>query len=102
MQARWGQGDPGYKLKAEFNDTKHTRGVLSMARSQDPNSAGCQFFVCHAEAPHLDNQYTAFAALESGLDTLDKIANVQCGGPERSTPLQPVKLEQAILMPVMK
>ncbi len=101
-QALWGQGDPGYKIKAEFNDTKHTRGVLSMARSADPNSAGCQFFVCHATAEHLDNQYTAFGALESGLDVLDKIANLQCGGPERSTPLQPVKLEQAVVMPVLK
>lgn len=102
MQARWGTGDPGYKIKAEFNDTKHTRGVLSMARSADPNSAGSQFFICHADAAHLDNQYTAFAALESGLDVLDKIANVQCGGPERSTPLQPIRLEQAIVMPVLK
>ena len=73
-----------------------------MARSADPDSAGSQFFVCHADAAHLDNQYTAFGALESGLDVLDKIANVQCGGNERSTPLQPVKLEQAIVMPVMK
>jgi peptidyl-prolyl cis-trans isomerase B (cyclophilin B) len=102
QQARWGTGDPGYKVKAEFNDTKHTRGTLSMARSADPDSAGSQFFVCHADAAHLDNQYTAFGALESGLDVLDKIANVQCGGNERSTPLQPVKLEQAIVMPVMK
>lgn len=99
---RWGTGDPGYKIKAEFNDTKHVKGVLSMARSQDPNSAGSQFFVVHADASHLDNQYTAFGALESGLDVLDKIANVQCGGPERSSPLQPIKLEQAIVMPVLK
>ena len=102
MQARWGQGDPGYKIKAEFNDTKHTRGVLSMARTSDPDSAGCQFFVCHATAEHLDNQYTAFGALEAGLDTLDKIANVQVGGPSRSTPLEPVVLQHAVVLPVLK
>ena len=101
-QARWGTGDPGYKIKGEVNDTKHVRGVLSMANSGSPDTAGSQFFICHADAPHLNQGYTAFAALESGLDTLDKIANVPCGGPERSSPMQPVKLEQAILMPVLK
>src|SRR5450432_4832210 len=59
-QARWGTGDPGYKVKAEFNNKPHTRGVLSMARSQDPDSAGSQFFICHGTAKSLDHQYTAF------------------------------------------
>jgi peptidyl-prolyl cis-trans isomerase B (cyclophilin B) len=54
-----GTGGPGYQIKAEFNDTKHVKGILSMARSQDPNSAGSQFFVCHGEAAFLDRQYTA-------------------------------------------
>ncbi|MGE3174710.1 MAG: peptidylprolyl isomerase [Planctomycetota bacterium] len=102
MAARWGTGDPGYKINAEFNDTKHTRGVLSMARSSDPNSAGSQFFIVHADSSHLDNQYTAFGALEAGLDTLDKIASVPCGGPQRSAPIQPVILEQAVVLPVTK
>ena len=57
---RWGTGDPGYKIKAEFNDKPHVRGVLSMARSQDPNSAGSQFFICHGDPRFLDKQYTAF------------------------------------------
>jgi peptidyl-prolyl cis-trans isomerase B (cyclophilin B) len=96
MQARWGQGDPGYKLKAEFNDTKHTRGVLSMARSRDPNSAGSQFFVVHAEhAPHLDGQYTAFGKVEEGLEVLDDIASVDCsfgGGGEKSTPKERIEI----------
>ena len=69
-----GTGDPGYRIPAEFNDVKHVRGILSMARSSDPNSAGCQFFVMHGEAPGLNGQYTAFGQLESGLETLDKIA----------------------------
>ncbi|MDB5296930.1 MAG: ppiB1 [Phycisphaerales bacterium] len=70
-----GTGGPGYMVKAEFNEMKHTRGVLSMARSSDPNSAGSQFFVMHADAPFLDNQYTAFGKATSGLDVVDKIVN---------------------------
>ena len=62
-QARWGTGDPGYKIKAEFNDKKHVRGVLSAARSQDPDSAGSQFFICHGSPASLDHQYTAFGKL---------------------------------------
>jgi len=68
-----GSGDPGYKLKAEFNKRKHTRGVLSAARSSDPNSAGSQFFLMHDTAPHLDGQYTAFGQATSGLEVIDKI-----------------------------
>ena len=98
----WGQGDPGYKINAEFNDTKHVRGVLSMARSQDPNSAGSQFFICHKDAPHLDKQYTAFGALEKGLDVLDAIGTTAVGGPQGSTPVTPVVLFHAIVLPVAK
>ena len=83
---QWGTGDPGYKIKAEFNDRKHQRGVISMARSRNPDSAGSQFFICHATAPHLDRQYTAFGKLIKGEDTLDKIATTPVGGPQGSLP----------------
>jgi len=79
-QDRWGQGGPGYTIKAEFNDKAHVRGVLSMARSQDPNSAGSQFFICHGDPRFLDRQYTAFGKLIKGDDVLEKIA---------TTPTQP-------------
>ncbi len=100
--ATWGQGDPGYKIDAEFNDLKHVRGTLSMARSSDPNSAGSQFFVCHKDASHLDGQYTAFGALESGADVLDTIATTPVGGPQGSTPNTPVVLFHALVLPVKK
>ena len=73
MEARWGTGDPGYKIKAEFNDRHHDRGVISMARSQDPDSAGCQFFICTGNPRFLDHQYTAFGKLIKGDDVLEKI-----------------------------
>lgn len=73
-QSQWGTGGPGYQIKAEFNDKAHLRGVLSMARSQDPNSAGSQFFICHGEPRFLDKQYTAFGKLIKGDDVLEKIA----------------------------
>ena len=70
----WGTGGPGYQIKAEFNDKAHTRGVLSMARSNDPHSAGSQFFICHGDPRFLDRQYTAFGILIKGDDVLEKIA----------------------------
>ncbi len=70
----WGTGDPGYKIDAEFNDHSHVRGVVSMARSNDPNSAGSQFFICHGAPTFLDHQYTAFGKLIKGDDVLEKIA----------------------------
>ena len=73
-QSRWGTGGPGYQIKAEFNDRSHVRGVLSMARSQDPDSAGSQFFICHGDPRFLDKQYTAFGKLIKGDDVLEKIA----------------------------
>ena len=72
-KSRWGTGGPGYQIKAEFNDKPHERGVLSMARSNDPNSAGSQFFICHGEPRFLDRQYTAFGKLIKGDDVLEKI-----------------------------
>ena len=77
-----GMGGPGYSIKGEFssngikNDLKHTEGVLSMARAYNPDSAGSQFFIMHKAAPHLDGQYAAFGKLTSGLEVVDKIANV--------------------------
>jgi len=68
-----GMGGPGYKVKAEFNDRKHVHGTLAMARSQDPDSAGSQFYICFAPAPHLDGQYTIFGQITEGLDVLDQI-----------------------------
>jgi len=68
-----GMGDPGYKLKAEFNDKPHKRGILSMARAGDPDSAGSQFFICVADAMFLNGQYTAFGEVLSGMEVADKI-----------------------------
>jgi len=70
-----GTGGPGYTIDAEFNDVRHQRGVLSMARSQDPNSAGSQFFICVKDALFLDGQYTAFGRVIEGLEVADKIVN---------------------------
>jgi peptidyl-prolyl cis-trans isomerase B (cyclophilin B) len=74
-RATHGTGGPGYTIKAEFNDTAHTRGIVSMARSQDPNSAGSQFFVCVADARFLDRQYSAFGRVVRGMEVADKIVN---------------------------
>jgi peptidyl-prolyl cis-trans isomerase B (cyclophilin B) len=70
----WGTGDPGYKIKAEFNKKSHVRGVISMARSNHPDSAGSQFFICHGDPKFLDGQYTTFGQLIKGDDVLEKIA----------------------------
>ena len=78
-----GVGGPGYSIRGEFtsngfrNDLKHTRGVLSMARTMAPNSAGSQFFIMHADAPHLDGQYASFGKVTEGLDVVDAIASVR-------------------------
>ncbi len=75
-QDLWGTGNPGYQVKAEFNDRGHQKGVLSMARAQHPDSAGCQFFVCNGDASFLDGQYTAFGTVVEGMDTLDAISDI--------------------------
>ena len=85
-----GTGGPGYQVKAEFNKKKHTRGVLSAARSQSPDSAGSQFFLMHADAPHLDGQYTAYGQITSGLEVVDKIAAAPTGANDR--PRNPAKI----------
>jgi peptidyl-prolyl cis-trans isomerase B (cyclophilin B) len=82
-ESAWGTGGPGYTIKAEFNDRSHTRGVLSMARSNDPHSAGSQFFICHGNANFLDRQYTAFGKLIQGDDVLEKIATTPTQQPDR-------------------
>ena len=74
-EQQWGTGGPGYTIKAEFNNRPHVPGVISMARSPDPDSAGSQFFICHGEAKSLDHKYTAFGKLIKGTDVLEKIAN---------------------------
>lgn len=101
-QAEWGKGGPGYTIKGEVNDLKHERGVMSMAHSGSPDSAGSQFFICHKEAKHLDGGYTAFGALEAGADVLDAIATTPVGGPQGSTPVTPVELFHAIVVPANK
>jgi peptidyl-prolyl cis-trans isomerase B (cyclophilin B) len=79
-RAKHGIGGPGYTIKAEFNDTSHARGVVSMARAQDPNSAGSQFFICVADARFLDRQYSAFARVVRGMEVADKIVNAPRDG----------------------
>ena len=92
-----GMGGPGYKIKGEFtangfrNDLKHTRGVLSMARAMDPNSAGSQFFIMHEDSPHLDGQYAAFGKLIEGIEVVDKIASVRTDYQDR--PLEPQQID---------
>ena len=92
-----GTGSGPNQLDAEFNDTRHVLGTLSMARSADPNSASCQFFICLGEASFLDNQYTAFGQIDDdeSLETLKKIGKVEVrdvGSGEASTPVEAVKI----------
>ena len=93
-----GMGGPGYTIKGEFarngfkqNTLKHTRGVLSMARSMMPNSAGSQFFIMHANAPHLDGDYAAFGIVLDGMDVVDQIANTPTGFQDRPVQDQRIK-----------
>ena len=94
-EGQYGQGGPGYSVKAEFNDRSHQRGVLSMARSSDPDSAGSQFFICLGDASFLDKKYTAFGKLIKGDDVLEKIGNtpVTVANGENSKPTSRVGLE---------
>lgn len=86
-----GTGGPGYKIKAEFNERSHKRGVISMARSQDPNSAGSQFFICHGDPTFLDRQYTAFGKLIKGDDVLEKLATCETARQDRPVKRQGVE-----------
>ena len=84
-----GMGGPGFSIKGEFringvdNTLRHTRGVISMARSMSPNSAGSQFFIMHADSPHLDGQYAGFGKVTEGIETVDEIASVKTGYSDR-------------------
>ena len=98
---QWGQGDPGYKIKAEFNDHPHVRGVLSMARSASPDSAGSQFFICHGTASSLDHKYTAFGKLIKGDDVLEKIANTPVTADKRGEPSKPTKRVEVISVKIV-
>lgn len=92
-----GMGDPGYSIKGEFaqngvkNTLKHTRGVISMARAMDPNSAGSQFFIMHKDAPHLDGAYAAFGKVVEGIEVVDAIARTRTNYNDK--PLTPVVIE---------
>ena len=97
-----GMGGPGYQIKGEFssngvkNTLKHTRGVISMARSMQPNSAGSQFFIMHQNAPHLDGSYAAFGKLVEGFDVLDRIAGVATNWSDK--PLKPQRMASVTIV----
>ncbi|MFB5605914.1 MAG: peptidylprolyl isomerase [Nitrosarchaeum sp.] len=76
-KSTWGTGGPGYTVKAEFSSRSHHRGIVSMARAQDPNSAGSQFFIVTTDSTFLDRQYTVFGEVTEGMDVADKIVNLQ-------------------------
>jgi peptidyl-prolyl cis-trans isomerase B (cyclophilin B) len=96
-ESSWGTGGPEHRVKAEFNDRPHVRGVLSMARSQDPNSAGSQFFICHQDSRFLDRQYTAFGKLIKGDDVLEKIATTATRPQDR--PIKRMGVESIRIVP---
>jgi peptidyl-prolyl cis-trans isomerase B (cyclophilin B) len=95
-------GGPGYQIRGEFasngvkNPLKHTRGVISMARSMQPNSAGSQFFIMHKDAPHLDGSYAAFGKLVDGFDVLDRIAGVATNWSDK--PLKPQRMASVTIV----
>jgi cyclophilin family peptidyl-prolyl cis-trans isomerase len=88
---RWGTGGPSWNIKAEFNKNTHARGVLSMARSQDPDSAGSQFFIVLKDSKFLDGQYTIFGKVKSGMDAVDKIATLKTD--HADVPINPEQAE---------
>ncbi len=93
-RASHGMGGPGYKVKAEFNSKPHKRGIVSMARANDPDSAGSQFFICVADANFLDWQYTVFGEVVSGMEVADKVVNMKRDG--RDNPLERVEMTVSI------
>src|SRR5467141_4439476 len=101
-ESSYGQGDPGYKIKAEFNDNSHERGVISMARGPSPDSAGSQFFICLGPVPRLDGQYTTFGKLIKGADVLEKIGDISVtsnSAGETSKPTKRVVIESVKIVP---
>ncbi|MBI4131561.1 MAG: peptidylprolyl isomerase [Nitrosarchaeum sp.] len=99
-QNTWGTGGPGYSVNAEFNTIKHNRGIVSMARSADPNSAGSQFFIVHKDSNFLDEQYTAFGRIvtEESFETLDKIASMETGDKDIPVNTEQVKITKVELV----
>jgi peptidyl-prolyl cis-trans isomerase B (cyclophilin B) len=100
-EGEWGTGGPGYQIKAEFNDLPHDRGVISMARSSNPDSAGSQFFLCDGNARFLDRQYTAFGKITAGDDVLGKILDTPVAssfGGEKSRPLKRVEVKSITIV----
>jgi len=95
-----GTGGPGWTVDAEFNDREHEPGVLSMARSSDPNSAGSQFFVCltRENCKHLDGAYTAFGKVTEGMDVVEKIAATPLSNPAAGSPANPPKMTSATML----
>jgi len=89
-----GTGGPGYSIKAEFNEKPHKRGTLSMARMNMPDSAGSQFFICVADAPYLDRQYTVFGEVVSGMEVVDKIVSQPRG--TNDSPTEPVEMKVTV------
>ena len=89
-KSTWGQGGPGYNLKAEFNSRSHLRGIVSMARANDPDSAGSQFFIVTSDSTFLDKQYTVFGEVVDGIEVADKIVNLPRDG--NDCPEQEVKM----------
>ena len=80
LKSSWGMGGPGYTINAEFNSRSHLRGIISMARSQDPNSAGSQFFIVTSDSAFLDREYTVFGEVTSGMNVADKIVSLPRDG----------------------
>jgi peptidyl-prolyl cis-trans isomerase B (cyclophilin B) len=91
-KSTWGTGGPGYNIKAEFNSRSHLRGIVSMARSSDPDSAGSQFFVVTSDSTFLDREYTVFGEVVDGMEVADKIVNLPKDG--NDCPLQEAKMIQ--------
>jgi peptidyl-prolyl cis-trans isomerase B (cyclophilin B) len=96
-RSRHGTGGPGYSVPAEFNDTPHTRGILSAARSSDPDSAGSQFFLMVARSPHLDGQYTAYGEVIEGMDVIDKIVALPRDVRDNPKPENPAIIEKVTI-----
>lgn len=97
-RSTYGQGNPGYTVDAEFNDVKHVAGILSMARSSDPNSAGSQFFIMVGTAPSLDGSYTAFGKVVSGQEVADKIVSQPTEGPQNDQAVKPIAIKKATVV----
>jgi len=93
-RSRHGMGGPGHRVNAEFSQRPHKRGTLSMARSQDPNSAGSQFFICVADSSFLDGQYTVFGEVVCGMETVDRIVNAQRDG--NDNPLERIEMTMSV------